>query len=337
MGKTQFLLRDLARVAEQKGHRVVYASLWQKLGSPIGILLYELNRTLHGKRLVDRIKSTASNISAKFEIKVPGGGNLAIDLGSNKPPEAGHLIALDRFCGKLANRKNPTFLLLDEIQELAKSPGAEELIAALRTSLDKRKDSLVTVFTGSSQGGLRAMFSDRDAPFYRFAELVNLPELGTDFVDHQLRAFKKVSTRKVAKTVAVSTFERCEKNPLFFQKWLMKLALHPSTAPEDAFGILQDEIAEEFGFTRLWLELRPIQRTMARLVAESTPQVYGESGVARIRALTGKNPPAASKLQSAINRLSRRDIIDKSDEKWQISDPLLAAWIRARLESEFRD
>jgi len=337
MGKTQFLLRDLGRLAEQKGHRVVYASLWQQLGSPIGILLYEFDRTLRGAGLVDRIKSTASNISAKFEIKIPGGGKLAIDLGNNVPPDTSHLIALDKFCGKLANRKKPTFLLLDEIQELARSPGAEELIAALRTSLDKRKDSLVTVFTGSSQGGLRSMFSDRDAPFYRFAESIDLPELGTNFVDHQLRAFKKVSTRRLAKKVAVSAFERCEKNPLFFQKWLMKLALHPSTTPEDAFGILQDEIAEEFGFTRLWLELRPIQRTMARLVAESTPQVYGESGLARIAALTGTNPPAVSKLQSAINRLSRRDVIDKSDGNWQISDPLLAARIRARPESEFCD
>jgi len=334
-GKTQFLLRDLGKLAEERGHRVVYASLWQQLGSPIGILLYEMDRTLRGGGIVDRLKTAAGSISAKFEIKVPGDGKLAIDLGRREPPEASHLIALDKFCARLANRKKPTFLLLDEIQELAKSAGAHELIAALRTSLDKRKDCLVTVFTGSSQEGLRAMFSDREAPFYRFAELIDLPNLGTDFVDHQLKAFRTVSRRKVTKKEAMTAFERCEKNPMFFQKWLMKLALNPSIPLGDAFAFLRDEIAEEFGFTKLWLKLRPIQRAAARLIAESIPQVYGDTGLQRIKALTREKPPTSSQLQTAIKRLSRLDVIDKTGGNWRIGDPLLAAWIRARPESEF--
>ena len=91
--------------------------------------------------------------SAKIEINIPGLGKLVIDLGSKEPPSPEQLLGLDLLCGKLENRKKPTFLLLDEVQELTKSNGSKELIAALRTSLDKRRSGLVTVFTGSSQAG----------------------------------------------------------------------------------------------------------------------------------------------------------------------------------------
>jgi hypothetical protein len=334
MGKTEFLLRDLAELAESRGHRVVYASLWQHLGSPLAILLYEFYQAFRGRRITDQLKSV--NASAKFEIKIPGLGKLTIDLGAKGPPPADQLLGLDLLCGKLENSRKPTFMLLDEVQELAKSDGAKELIAALRTSLDKRKSGLVTVFTGSSQAGLRAMFSDRDAPLFRFAEPLELPDLNSEFVAHQLRAFRAVSKSKISDKDAIDAFEHCEHNPLFFQKWLMKLALHPSITPEEAFVMLQNELAEEFGFRSLWLNLRPIQRAAARLIAESMQNIYSDTGISKIAEMTDETPPTTSQLQSAIKRLSRQGVIDreKSREPWAVSDPLLGAWIRARPESE---
>ena len=334
-GKTEFLLRDLGTLAERKGHRVVYASLWQHLGSPTGVMLYEMDRALHGGTIIARIKRAASSISVKYELKVPGMGKLAIDLGDKGPPGANHLLALERYCEKLSSGKKPTFLLLDEVQEIAKSKGAKELIASLRTSLDKRKDGLVSVFTGSSQSGLRKMFSARDAPFYRFADSITLPELDQEFVEHQLAAFHKAATRTLGMRTALSTFDRCEKNPLFFRKWLSLLALNPTLAPRTAFSQLQEEIAEELEFPTLWLDLSHIQRAVARVIAESIPQVYGEDSRNRLRELTGKKPPGASKLQTAVKRLSRQETIENSNGKWRISDPLLSAWIQARPESEF--
>lgn len=335
MGKTEFLLRDLTELAESKGHRVVYASLWQYLGSPLAILLYEFDQAIRGGRITDRLKSIKA--SAKFEINIPGLGKLVIDLGSKEPPSAEQLLGLDLLCGKLENRKKPTFLLLDEIQELAKSNGSKEIIAALRTSLDKRKSGLVTVFTGSSQSGLRTVFSDRDAPMFRFAESLELPELNSEFVTYQLNAFRAVSKNKILNREAFDAFEKCEKNPLFFQKLLMKLVLYPSIKPEEAFVMLQEELAEEFGFRRLWLNLRPIQRAVARQIADSVQNIYTETEISKIAEMIGTEPPSTSQLQSAIMRLSRQDIIDreKSREPWMVSDPLLAAWIRARPVSDF--
>ena len=53
-GKTHFLTHDLVPLAEEKGHRVVYASLWQTLDSPLAILLYEFDRALRAGSFLDR-------------------------------------------------------------------------------------------------------------------------------------------------------------------------------------------------------------------------------------------------------------------------------------------
>ena len=101
--------------------------------------------------------------------------------------------------------------------------------------------------------------------------------------------------------------------------------------------MLQEELAEEFGFRRLWLNLRPIQRAVARQNADSVQNIYTETEISKIAEMIGTEPPSTSQLQSAIMRLSRQDIIDreKSREPWMVSDPLLAAWIRARPVSDF--
>lgn len=209
------------------------------------------------------------------------------------------------------------------------------LVAALRTSLDKRKDGLVAVFTGSSQDGLRRMFSARQAPFFRFAQPIGLPALGADFVDHQLAAFRSASKARLDRADALAVFERFEANPLIFQRWLMTLALNPTMSGQEAAGLVQDQIAEEFGFTAQWLKLSATQRIAARLLASGIRQVYGREGVAFVDELTGGEAVTTSAMQAAIGRLTRLGHVDKWQDGWRITDPLFEGWIRSRPISDF--
>lgn len=336
-GKTQFLLQDLAPLAEARGHRVVYASLWQTIDYPLGILLYEFDLALREGSFLSRLKSAAGDIAPKFKLKAPfGAGEVEIDLSSAKSraPES-HLLLLDQYCEKLASDAKPALLLFDEFQEIAKSKDAEPLIAALRTSLDKRKQGLIAVFTGSSQEGLRRMFTVRQAPFFRFAQPLDLPALGDDFVDHQLRALAASSKAKVERQAARDVFARFERNPLFFQRWLMTLALHPGMPTEEAVAVIKAEIAEEFGFPTTWIELNATQRLAARMLADGVRQLYGRDGADYTAKLTGSQPPSASALQAALARLSRLGLVDKWDNDWRLTDALFEAWVRERPPSEF--
>ena len=336
-GKTQFLLQDLAPLAEARGHRVVYASLWQTIDYPLGILLYEFDLALREGSFLSRLKSAAGDISPKFKLKAPfGAGEVEIDLSSakNKAPES-HLLLLDQYCEKLASDAKPALLLFDEFQEVARAKDAEPLIAALRTALDKRKHGLIAVFTGSSQEGLRRVFTTRQAPFFRFAQPLDLPALDEDFVDHQLRALAASSKVKVQRDTALGVFTRFERNPLFFQRWLMTLALHPGLSAEEAVASIKAEIAEEFAFPATWMQLSGTQRLAARMLADGVRQVYGREGADYAAKLTGAPTPSSSALQAALGRLSRLGLVDKWDSDWRFTDALFEAWVRERPHSEF--
>lgn len=336
-GKTQFLTHDLAPYAEAQGHRVAYVSLWQTIDSPLGILLYELDRALRGGSVWDRLDAAARDIAPKFRLTVPGGaGELEVDLASlkGKAPES-HILLLDLYCARLASAKKPAFLLFDEFQELTRSETAAALIAALRTSLDKRRTGLVAVFTGSSQQGLRAMFTARDAPFFRFASPFGLPPMDERFVDHQLAAFRATSRAKVRREVALDVFHRFDRSPLFFQRWLTTMALHPELGEEAAIGAVQAEIAAEFGFGRQWLALSAVQRATARLLGERVDRIYGQQGARHYRLLTGAAGPDTSQIQTALKRLERLGLADRVDGEWRLTDPIFEAWVRNRPVSDF--
>jgi len=336
-GKTQFLTQDLAPLAENKSHRVVYASLWQTIDSPLGILLYEFDIALREGSFLSRVRSAASDIAPKFKLSAPfAAGQVEIDLAKlkGKAPES-HLLLLDQYCEKLANENKPTFLLFDEFQEITRSKVAEPLVAALRTSLDKRKDGLVAVFTGSSQEGLRSMFSTRQAPFYRFAQPAQLPSLDSAFVDHQLQAFRATSKAKVERVAAIAIFERFERNPLFFQRWLMTLALNPDLPGEEAVERVQSEVAEEFGFMARWIDLSAPQRLVVRMLACGVKRIYSKEASEFAEKLTSATAPPPSRLQTALERLSRLGLVDEWEDDLRLSDPLFESWVRERPPSEF--
>ena len=182
-GKTEFLVQDLAPCAEGQGHRVIYASFWQAPLSPLAVLLHALEKSRELGGLADRIRTSALRVAPKLKLSasVPGtgaGAEAEIDLTRLRgEPPTNLLLHLDDLLGRVSTKGRPTILLLDEVQELARNRANASLVAALRTGLDKRRDGLRAVFTGSSRAGLAAMFSDREAPFFHFATPIDLPAL----------------------------------------------------------------------------------------------------------------------------------------------------------------
>ena len=337
-GKTEFLTQDLAPYAEAQRHRVIYANLWQTFDSPLAILLYEFDRSLRGGSIAERLMSAAGDVSPKFRIQAPlGGGEIEVDFGAMRgtAPES-HLLLIDQFCERFARDRRPTFLLFDEFQQLAAARGAAPLVAALRTSLDRRRGKVVSVFTGSSLVGLRKVFSTRTAPFFRFATQVELPELGEPFVDHLLRAFRKTETgRALHREEAIAAFEAFRRNPKFFRMWLEQLILHPGLSEAEVERRVRRALSEEFEFAERWRRLKPLERAMARLLAEAVPDPFGASGAARLADLTDSEAASPSKRQTAVNGLQRAGFADKWEDRWRIPDGVLEIWIRERPVQEF--
>ena len=327
-GKTQFLRQDLAVVAAQAGHRVVYASFWQNPGAPLAVLLYECDRALTAKA------GWAAGLPIKARLGF-GGTGIEVDFSARvKDLPQDQVMLLDGYLDRLAAPDKPALLLLDEVQELAGHAQGPLVMAALRTGLDKRRDGVRTVFTGSSQLGLNKVFSARDAPFYRFATPLTLPPLGEDFVDHQRAAFRRTYRRKLSRDAALHAFDRFKANPFLFQQWLVALGMNPGQAEQDAEAQVLRDLAAQLDFDRVWLGLTPEQRAVARLLAERAQGLFGSAVEARLTTLIG-HAPAPSVRQSAIRLLHRQGRADQFDREWRLADPLFEAWVLQRPPDAF--
>ena len=82
MGKTEFLLKDFGPLAEEAGHRVIYASFWQAPLSPLAVLLHALEGAHRKLSLAERVRAGLLAMPAKIEVTLPGSPIKAtIDLG----------------------------------------------------------------------------------------------------------------------------------------------------------------------------------------------------------------------------------------------------------------
>lgn len=337
-GKTEFLIHDLGRhAADRYGHRVLYASFWQTSVAPLSLLIYACSEALRPRGYAEQVADWLRHPPIKVRIGPArdGPGAVELDLTAPRPERLGEdLLLLDELLGRMANAGKPAILLLDEVQELATAPVGAEIMAGLRTALDRRRDGLRTVFTGSSQLGLNRIFSSRAAPLYRFAAPLTLPPLGAGFVDHQLGVFHGVFQRRVDRATALAFFERFGANPMLFQRWLMTLGQYRDLSEADAAAQTADALARDLEFDRRWLDLQPHHRAMARILAERAHDPFGASGAARFEALTGAPAPIPQTRQSYVRTLARRGMADQWDREWRLTDPLFEAWVRDRPEAE---
>lgn len=192
-GKTSFLINDLMPMIEQNGHRVIYTSFWPARKSPLTSLLENFEESQRTESAFERVKSLAADFEKRIRLRLPGGA-AEVEQRLPKATEQDLAIGLrriDHYCKRFASDSKPAFLLFDEYQELEKAEFAESLIASLRTSIDIRKFRLRVVFAGSSQHRLRQMFTERDAPFFRYAFPLSMPPLDDRFVDFLIDEAKR--------------------------------------------------------------------------------------------------------------------------------------------------
>lgn len=331
-GKTEFLLKDLAPLAEKRGHRVIYVNFWQAPVSPLAVLLNACEAALKRGSLLERLKAIASGIKPKLKLSGPLPGSsleTEIDLSGLKgKPGADHLLYLDDLIGRLAGRRKPTIILFDEVQELAREPDNAGLVAALRTSLDKRRDGLAAVFTGSSRQGLQEMFSTRDAPFFHFATEIGLPELDARFVEHMLAAFKAASKRSLNRKAAMAAFSELHASPYFFRRFIETMLLDPSLEITVSLRQFRARIAETLGYPSTWLRLSALQRAVVLALAQGAEKPFAEKTRRTIGVSADLATPTAARVQTALRALDRNGFVSTWQGRWQLDDPEFAAWVR---------
>jgi hypothetical protein len=329
-GKTQFLTHDLAPEAVRRGMAVVYVSYWQAPEPPALITAHAIRAVLDSPGLWSRTRAALQQMKPKLRVAPMGiGGEVEIPLGRDAPPSAAAMLALDDLVGRLpATTEAPALLLLDEVQELAR-PEHRAFVAGLRTSLDKRRPRIKTVFTGSSIDGLRALFSAREAPFLQYGLQENMPPLGLDFVTHILKAQKAASGRAVDLREAIAFFEEVDRSPYAFRRALETMALRPGLTLREAHLMLVEDYADRQGYRAIWADLAPLPRAVLLEIARGGDQLTSSATrTALARAIGEDTVISKGRVSGALQTLTRNRLVHKLNGRWVPQDPEFARYLR---------
>lgn len=335
-GKTEWLLKDLAPAAVERGIRVAYASFWQAQGSPVIALLAALEEAGGPRSWNERLKSWAKAPIGKIALssELAGMGKaeaeLKLDEVKARAADKADLLQLDALLSALAKRdKKLLLLLIDEVQYLASDKAYQPLVAALRTSLDKYRDKVKVVFTGSSRTGLVRMFSEETAPFFHFGQQIDFPPLERDFVEHILNVYSKVTQRKLDADKAWRAFEKLGRSPLHFRSLIERLILTASTDINRALREVQENISEKNNYIGKWNEQKAIDRELLRAIASEQRGLHGKELRNEIGKKFGIPTPEPIAIQNALNRLLEQGIIVRTGKPgtYDFEDTQFKSWL----------
>ena len=330
MGKTEFLLQDFAPLAEARGHKVVYLSLWEAEDAPLALLV---------RKWSDALKEDSVLHAAKEKRPARIAGSAAGFGGSiefaRRQGDDNELILLDDLIERVVGhrKRGPhglTILVMDEAQELAARARDRRVVAALRSSLDKRIGSLASVFAGSDRRRLEAMFADRRAPFFRFGSAWQLPALPDDFAVHMANRLRDAADVSLSRRDAIAAFNALDRNPYVFHRhFLHRLIEQPDAPLALALASSKEVLAGVSDRERTWRALTPLQQRVAMRIAalRGDACLYHKGSREALGRELGVDAVAKSSVQAALRRLERLGLVAKDDDGWRIADDGLRAWL----------
>lgn len=311
MGKTQFLLNDVAQLADKQGFRVFYFSFMDSdndFRSALQAFADNKHRT---------VKNWLSSIKG---ISIAGSG---VELEPDKPLEA-----ISRIIARLAEEKKPILLLLDEIQELARSTKNQEVIGSLRTGLDLYRNKIKVIFTGSSTNGLRAMFNDGKAPFFHFSHQIDFPPLGRDFTDFLADIYQKRTQKNIDKTALYRIFERLNYTPMYLRLIIEDMIINPALSLEQAaeMRIVQSGMGADYH--KVWQELTALDQQLLLAVAQGETALYSERNRHELASRLGVAEVKTSSIQGSVRKLENRELLTRDTKnKQSINESAFKTWI----------
>jgi hypothetical protein len=208
-------------------------------------------------------------------------------------------------------------VVLDEFQAIADVRQAD---AVLRSQIQHHRDQVSYLFSGSEQGLLRSLFSERAAPLFGQAERFELgplpPAVAAEYVAEQFASTSRTVEPALRPLVQAAAGHPQRLNLLAHHLW--NLVVDGGEADDDAW---QEAYATSLTYVRpellaVWNGIGGNHRKALRLLAWGEP-LFGAA--AHRLGLSGGSATAAREV------LEQRSVID---ELGTIIDPLLTSWIR---------
>ena len=327
IGKTFFLDHDLAPMAKKAGMLPVYADVWLQRTAPLDAINHALEEAF------DDVTVPTGKVGklAKTTVKKIGAAGASLEFGEELKrrtlptvPE----LRLDALIVRVAEASGKRILLmLDEIQTLGEVSNGETIIAALRAVLHKRKSNVEAVFTGSSQSGLAKIMSTAGTPMYQFAQLLDFPALGEEYLQELSEHFGRVHRgRKPKMADLIALFARIGFKPALMKDIVKSMSAEGITDVDTALKHFIADDRQAAGWKALLESLDAFEKAVLIVIAKQQPPM---AQVTLKMLVQGNGPvPTVAKVRAAVERLRKAGVVTKNGRAGvQIEDRLLAEYL----------
>ncbi len=334
IGKTAFILNDLAPELIAQGCLPVYISLWSDRSAPhmefiakfeaaidaiknktplSALMLTEVTKLSLGNSLLGKVDMEFKNTQAE-------NNNLLLIRSL-----LSQLIGLSK--GKGAKGKR-VILLLDEIQHLLTDKAFGDFQYALRTMLDEVGDSIGVLYTGSSRSGMSAMFANKDLPFYHSAQPAEFPLIDDGFVAFCVTRLKDYNLHY--NSVEMLDFWHSVNCSPYWSIILVRHLVMQQCSMAIAIEHINGLIADDGDFERLLRKLSLIEKLILVRITQGF-SLYSKQASEDFK--QAKCSATRSNIQTALTKLVTKKIITKlPDNSYLIEVEGLVAAIEKELE-----
>jgi hypothetical protein len=250
------------------------------------------------------------------------------DPPSRRPLPSEPELRLDALAARLAETSNKQVLLmLDEIQSVGELPNGSEIIATVRAVLQKRKRQIAAVFTGSSQDALAAMMVAAGGPMYQFAQLLDFPVLGDEYLQGLSNHFARVHRgKKLSIDDLRRVFVQIGFKPALMKDLVKAMSAEGITDADLALKRFMQGDKQIAGWRALLNSVQPFDRAVLVMIAQGHPPL-GRETLARLRELQGFNATVA-KVRVSLEKLTKAGILAKPlAGGYAVEDPLFTEYL----------
>jgi hypothetical protein len=329
LGKTS-LVQTVLRGLPKGRYAAAYVDLWPTDGerafaAPTAQAITESMSSTAGQ-LLDIATRLFGRLAPSITTDAEGKPRVTFGLSrSGRPgPEIEEVLAAPAEIAQRGKRK--VVVVFDEFQQVLEYE-SDMVERRLRSVIQKHRD-VSYIFLGSRKHLLQKMFLDRSRPLYRAAGHYPLGSIETKhwipFIGKKFREGEK----PIADDAIRAVCELTEGHPFYTQHlchalWDLCEPGEPVTELliEDAIKVLLDR--ESYAYTTLWESLALNQTRLLRGLASELAGVKPFGGAFIGRYGLG----SASNSQRAVEGLLNRDLIDRDNGSFLITDRFFRIWI----------
>jgi len=325
LGKTALLKHLMHSLEKNDKSDALYVDM-------MGVRKMERAIEIIANAVLERYGRTENVISAALKNLLMGlGAELSFDAVSGQPKlsigwrdaskASPSLHAIGNF---LKERKHRVLIIIDEFQEVQQFSDVSGE-AVFRTWMQEFPE-IRFIFSGSHSNMLRTMFTHKNRPFYRSAQLLKLEVIPLDaylpFIQQHFKANKKA----ISKEAVEASYAWARGQTYYVQLICNKLyAQFDKVESTQLKPVLDDILTQESAYYVPYLQLlTDMQWKVLKAIAaeERVEQPNAKAFIQKYKL------GAASSVNTALKMLLKTELVIQEDDAYLLQDVLLMRWAK---------